>query len=271
MTSNPNYWVAIANQTGRSCTSTPGPSSTGVVRLDEHTMSEHRMAHEGGHMALGTGDEYPNPGAPVERERVGDWSLMAYHDAFAGWALLHERHFAFAPAFLRQVLPACTPRLVEVSRPVSIELRGSFTLGYSYYAGGHGAVLGGGLDIGLTGSRQRGWEALLGLHGSMLSRLDQNARIAFLAGARLSLEGDFARSAGGFRAGAYGELGVGAFSDPSTGGYQRGAYGELGGVVGYTSPGLFIGAEGAYGTRLDTNDPNTQRWFRLGLQIGGRF
>ena len=64
---------------------------------------------------------------------------------------------------------------------------------------------------------------------------------------------------------------MGAFSDPSTGGYQRGAYGELGGVVGYTSPGLFIGAEGAYGTRLDTNDPNTQRWFRLGLQIGGRF
>ena len=279
---DPDYTVTIANLEGRSC-----------VSLDNHlvilyasggSLKRSTMAHEGGHMALGVGDEYRETEHPetayVERIRESDWSLMADSEGFGRWALLHERHFSFVPTFLNDVMsrsghPGCKAELHELSRPTKIELRVSYSAGYAYYAGASGYQLGVGVDIGIPLNRLREWQLLIGAHGSLIGNLDLQSRSAFLVGLRVGFEHTRTPSSGGFRYGAFGEAGAGWFSS-SLAAFQQGAYAEGGALLGYgfaLSGGFFpyVQAEAAAGTRLDFNNPANERWFRAGLEAGFRF
>lgn len=111
--------------------------------------------------------------------------------------------------------------------------------------------------------------------------LDGDLRMAYLLGLRLGFEHTFHPSAGGLTTGLFGEAGGGhisSFRAPSFGF----AYGEVGGTLGYAlSPSggkslhnifeaAVVGAVGI-GTGPDLRDPETLRWFRLGISIGWRF
>ena len=289
-----DYEVAIANREGRSCVddSNYRTGGTGTVLLYAQGLERGTMAHEGGHMALGHGDEYreeeqPGPARPEDRVREGDWSRMGSHASFGRFSLMHERHFQFVPFFLNQVRPGCNARLVEMTRPPQIDVTIELGVGYASFAGlagrTGGLYYGLGVSLGVPLSRQREWEMIVGLQGRFLAELEERNRLAFLLGVRLGLEHTFSPSSGGFTTGGFGEAGVGWMP----GGF--GGYAEGGGYLGYTPPPLSGGlriplrVEGAVGIAAPAvgrigepgmaapTDPESLRYFRLGLSAAFRF
>lgn len=280
--SNPDATVVLTDLEGRSCV-----SGDRVTLYAGGGISDYTLAHEGGHMILGHGDEYretdPDLDRPIERVRMYDWSLMASHHVFGRWALLHRRHFDFAREFVQQVRPACDVRLVELARPLRIFLQLSASLGGAYYAGGMGAYYRLGVDLGIPLDRMREWQLLLGAHGQMMMRLEGDELAAFMAGLRVGLERNFDTSTGGLRTGIFGEFGYGTFqSDDEESFYpgeQQGFYSEAGVTIGGSwapQSGLipFLEAEVAGGTTLfnfDLDNPDNVQWFRAGIRGGFNF
>ena len=301
-----DYEVAIANLAGRSCVDdsnfTNMTGQPGMVLLYAQGLDRGTMAHEGGHMVLGHGDEYreqeqPSSGRPDDRVREGDWSRMASHHRFGRFALMHERHFAFVPAFLNRVRFGCNARLVELQRPPQVDLTLEFGVGYASFAAAsgrtHGLYVGGGLSLGVPLSRQREWELIIGVHGRLIGELDAPGRQAFLLGVRLGLEHTFRPSLGGLTLGGFGEAGVSWVSPGrGTGSSYTGGYAEGGAYLGYTSSPFhlfgggtraslrlegaagatspFVGRIGEPGMPVPT-DPEQLRYFRLGLNAALRF
>jgi hypothetical protein len=290
-----DYEVAIANLEGRSCVDdanyVAGGATPATVLLYASGLDSGTMSHEGGHMALGHGDEYHDPEQPGVRSetsvREGDYSRMASENRFGRFALMHERHYAFVPAFLNHVRPGCNAQLVEVARPAQVEIRIAFGAGYAGFLnrGGvsSGEYLGLGLELGLPLSRLREWEFILGVHGRMLAELEDAKRIAFLLGVRFGLEHTFTPSLGGFTAGAFGE---GGRSWLSGGGSQDGTYLEGGGYLGYaSSPTRLLGGgnrgiirvEAARGALFSdapaagTGARDSQDYFRVGVSAAWQF
>jgi hypothetical protein len=269
----PDYTFAAVKGNGRSCVS--GNAVVIVGKEDDVT-----YAHEGGHMTLGTGDEYKEEGRPIERVRDYDFSLMADQKDYTGWAVLHERHFAFASAFLKATVKAadgspCVARLVEVNRPTKVDFRISAAIGYSSYSG---LYTGAGFDIGFL-SRNRDLRFSLGTHATALSDFQPQDRSAYLLGLRVGLEKRFS-SSGGLTLGGSGEAGGGSFKIPSAGGRGSatsfGAPYVAGGVsLGYggSASGLFpsISAETGAGTSIKTEGHETQKFFYLGLRAAFEF
>jgi hypothetical protein len=286
-----DYEVAVANMRGRSCVDNSNylTGGTGTVLLYAIGLSSGTMAHEGGHMALGHGDEYRDEERPSPEERVreGDWSRQGSHGRFGRFSLMHERHYQFVPFFLNQVRPGCNARLVEMARPPQVDVNIEIGLGYAGFAAPGGRTSGGyvglGVAFGVPLSRLREWELILGVHGRLLGEAEDQLRYAFLLGVRAGLEHTFTPSSGGFTAGAFGEAGVGWMS----GGF--GSYGEAGGYLGYTTAPMGSGlrmpfrleaaagiAAPAVGTIGDRGasapaNPETLRYFRLGVSTTYRF
>jgi hypothetical protein len=225
----------------------------------------------------------------VERVRSTDWSFMGNHHAYGSFALFHQRHFAHVPAFLHAIYPGCQARLVELNRPLIPDVRIGLAGGYSYFGDTHGGYLSGGVDVGLPFTRLREWEALIGVHASLLSQANGDRRLALLAGLRAGLEYTHQPSAGGFRIGGFGEIGGGGVSmAPRPGADQEWAptaYLEAGGYLGYRSGGgnaLSIAAEFAGGSTivpvpaavapgLDLRDDENLTWFRAGVRAAVEF
>jgi hypothetical protein len=253
--------------------------------------------HEGGHQVLGAGDEYRERDAAVlarapqwgrvERVRT-DWSRMGSHHAYGRFALFHERHFAHVPAFLQSIYPGCQARLVEVSRPALPDFRFSIGGGYASLGGVHGGYADLGLEMGIPLDRLREWEFVVGPHGRFIGNAGPTEQQAFLVGARMGLERRVNPAVGGFRIGAFGEAGAGAFRRESPSGsyepepYTAAPYGELGLGAGYRfGPGsttFDVNLEAATGTTFtDLPEAGTGlsgdrlQWLRIGLTVGGEF
>jgi Domain of unknown function (DUF4157) len=278
-TSDPDYTFAVVNAKGRSCvqqmTSFTRPGNVVLVGEDNETT----YAHEGSHMTLGHGDEYGEAGTPKERVREDDFSLLANSEGYRGWSVLHQRHFAFVPAFLKAALKGpggkpCEVKLEELSRPTKLDFKISASVGYVNLAGSPGEYLSGGFSLGYAPGL-RGTRLDLGARFTFLGGLDRQERMAFLLGLRLGIEKRFTPSSGGFRLGAFAEGGganVSAARQPSAwrpygeGGVSLG-YGlaPMGGVI------ISLFAEAAAGTTLDTKDPNNINWFRTGIGAGFEF
>jgi hypothetical protein len=290
--SSPDRTISVVNRQGR--------GNAGTICAPDYNPGF--AAHEGGHQVLGHGDEYPEHDASLrrrmpawarpERVRSGDWSRMHSSSSYGRFALFHRRHFRFVPAFLDAALPDCRASLFELRRPVTPDFRLSLGLGYAH-TGGPGTYLGGGFDVGLPLDRERRWRALLGIHGRMLGRLDDERATSWMLGARLGLERSFTPSAGGLRLGGFLELGGGSFERPLPETYRTerfGApYGELGLTAGYSSEPmsgviLSIGAELAAGSTLGgrgtIGEPGAAvtaaeseqlRWLRAGVRAGLSF
>jgi hypothetical protein len=293
-----DYDVAVANMEGRSCvddTNYKSGASPGMVLLYADGLDRSTMSHEGGHMALGIGDEYreteaPSPG-DEDRVREDDWSRMGSHSSYGRFVLMHRRHFGFVPAFLNRVRPGCNASLVEVERPTLLDFRFDFRAGYAGFPGPSGVESGFylelGLDMGVPLNRLREWELILGLRGRMLAELEDTPRIALLLGIRAGLERTFTPSSGGLYLGGYGEIGPAWFNTrSSSGSLTDGAYAEGGAYLGYDfggSSALRLRLEGAYGDiwpaagRIvdpsvpDLSEPENMEFFRVGVGFGGRF
>jgi len=278
-TSNPDYTVAVVNAEGRSCvqqkSSTTSPGS--VVLVGD--INKTTQAHEGSHMALGHGDEYSEPGKPKERVREDDFSLLASSDSYRGWAVLHERHFAFVPAFLKAALKGpggkpCDAKLEELSRPTKLDFRVSLSGGYLNLDGIPGVYEGGGVSLGYAPGL-RGTRIDVGAHFNFFGTLSTQQKTSFMLGLRVGIEKRSTPSSGGLRVGAYAEgggAGVSATGQPS----QWKPYAEGGATLGYGfSPGsgmiFSVFAEAAAGTTLDTHSQDNLKWFRSGIGAAVEF
>jgi Domain of unknown function (DUF4157) len=280
--SNPDFTVVVSNLSGRSNVDTLGMrAGTGRVMLYAGGLDRTTMAHEGAHVALGVEDEYHETdarfrrqapvGTGIERER-DDWSLAGSHHDYARLVLLHERHFSHVPVFMRQVLtalghPNCRPALRALRRPVVPEFYPSMFMGYTSY-GGRGYGVGLGFDVGLGLNRTREWQALLGVHGQMLTGLSEGSRLAFLAGARAGLQVRVNPVRGGMFVGGFGELGLtGEAHGRPLAPFASGG-GRLGWDFGRGALGGQLGIEAAGGVRIDAE---AYRWYRIGLSAGLSF
>ena len=237
---------------------------------------------------LEVGDEYPEEDRPVERVREDDWSLMADSRRFEGRSLLHRRHFQFVLPFMEEAVAGCTPELIELARPVELNIRSSVSAGASSYLGRAGLFVGAGVGLGLPIGRQREWEAFLEGRFSMVSGLEDEARSALLLGARLGLDYRLNPGSGGPSFGGFGELGYGWFQTdipssreggtPSRADRESG-YGEVGLTAGWTfeASGILsggFGLEAAYGRSFDQinlDDTTNAEWFRAGLTASFEF
>ena len=265
------------------------------------------IPHEGVHFALGHGDEYretekavaardPRGQYSPEREIEGGYSLAGSQHEHGRFAMLHERHFQFVPAFLERLYPGCRASLVELERPRKLDFRLHFATGYASINQGGGGIFDTlGVGMGIPLDRLRRWEAVLGANATFMLGSDKVAeRSAFLFGARLALEYRTSPGQGGFRLGGFAELGAGRFSAsgsvPGAGSFDRNVwapYGEVGLGAGYRfgtgSRRLSVGLEGAASSTLSQpgvigpvtpeieRDPVHFKAFRLGLTIGGEF
>jgi hypothetical protein len=278
--------IKVVNREGR------GNSSTICAR---NGLDRDFAIHEGGHQVLGVGDEYKeserrrckrNPErCRPERVRREDWSRMGSHHSYGRFALFHERHFQFVPAFLRAIFPDCRARLVEMSRPILPDFSVDLSLGGAYLGGQPSYLASLGLGLGIPLDRLREVEATLGVHGTAMLSVHPEFRTALLLGLRAGIEGRMTPSAGGFTAGAFLEGGYGRFSTRERGEEEvTGApYGQAGLQLGYTfAPGAFqLGVEATAGTAFPAtgtigepgaaDDPNWRHWFGVGLSLGGRF
>ncbi|MGD9535597.1 MAG: DUF4157 domain-containing protein [Alphaproteobacteria bacterium] len=290
---NPDLTINVVNRAGR------GDAGTICAR---EGLDRGFAIHEGGHQVLGTGDEYAEPDPAVcrrvpewcrrERIRRTDWSRMGSHRSYGRFALFHERHFQFVPAFLRAVYPDCTARLVELSRPVLPDFRANLSLGFASLGGQPSFLASAGVGLGIPLDRLREAELTLGVQGTAMLAGQPDYRQAFLIGFRAGIERRVTPSAGGFTGGAFLEAGAGYFSsstpgrpgsDESWAPYVQGGLG-----LGYTfAPDSvlqpYLGAEITAGTAFpttgiigepgatDAGDENWRRWFGVGAVLGGRF
>lgn len=225
------------------------------------------LTHEGGHFALGWGDEYHENEAkrPVERERLGEHSRMA-QDAPNRLLEFHPRHFAFATAFLQSVYPGCNPQLRR-TRPAIIDFTVPFTTSYYSRARGNDLGFSLGLQLGIPLTTMRTLSLQL---GPQLSYLVDNGE--FLAGFRMGLR---VQSGGEYAVAGrvFGE--TGALFDLD--GTDRGPFGyaEAGAGVDFRiafPPAYYmnLSVEGAYGTH-GIGSENQGEAFRLGAGIGFTF
>ncbi len=274
--------VFLINAKGRSCADQTGA----FIYAPSGDTDERMWRHEAGHFLLGYGDEYAEAGKAPERV-THDYSAMGDAEK-TRFATFHERHFAFVPVFLNDVLQSmgqagCKASLQEVSRPLATSFRISLGEGYaSFRGGGSGLYVDLGFDLGLAEDRSRAVEKIIGLHARWLNDAGKESTQAFLFGLRLGVERRWGGSGHGLTLGGFGEIGGGAFNVGGTGGAQAGAYGELGGYFGYKPPvGEYwpgVRLEAAGGTRIGTTGqigepgggvpgPNApmEQWVRLGV------
>jgi hypothetical protein len=290
---NPDFTINVVNREGRGDAATICAREGGLRGF---------AIHEGGHQMLGVGDEYPELDAAVckrvpqwcraERVRDKDWSRMGSHGDYGRFALFHERHFQFVPAFLNAAYPDCKAQLVELRRPLLPDFRVGFSFGVASLGGGSSYLMSAGLSFGIPASRLRDVEAVIGVQAtSMLGSLP-DLREALLLGVRVGIERRSTPSAGGFTGSAFLESGVGRFSasDPKT--YERqkssAPYAQIGLGFGYTfSPNPlfqpYVGVEATAGTAFSTkgtigeaeaggrDDESWRHWFGLGVSLGARF
>lgn len=278
--SNPDYTVTAVNAKGRSYVSQRHSASDvgHVVLIGKGGLDQpYTMAHEGAHMALAADDEYKEEGRPTERVHEDDFSLLTDQNSYRGWSLLHQRHFAFVPAFLKSFVKSgagkpCEATLQEQRKPSSIDIRITAAEEYTSFGGG-GLYVGGGVSFGYSPGL-RGTRLELGPHFGY-SIGDYKHRPAYLLGLRVGAEKRFTPSSGGVRLGTYlegGRITYGTSDQPP----KSSAYLEGGATVGYgfspvhgTIISLFVDA--AAGTTIDPHDPQNQKWFRLGLGAGWEF
>lgn len=281
--------VWLINASGRSCVS----GTNAFIYAPGGDRDRAMWGHEGGHFALHFGDEYRESGHPDTRVQEADYSGMASR-SMSSLALLHQRHFAFAPAFANQVMQAagrsCRATLEEIERPLVPVFSETFSIGGFTGRGGSGLYLDLGFQFGVPFDRMRDWQLILGAHARMLGQLDGESQLAVLGGFRIGLEGNVALSRFGYvlNTGVYGEMGGGIFD---VGGRSESShpYGEVGGYAslrfqnqGSVVP--FIGLEAARGGRLDmpgmigppgggaVPEPPTSagptEWTRFGIWVG---
>jgi hypothetical protein len=275
--------VYLINAVGRSCRELDGmyiyaPSGKREPRV---------WVHEGGHLLLGVGDEYEEKGKPDEFV-VDDYSAMGQAEE-TRFASFHERHFAFVPVFLDNVLQGmgqngCHASLVEERRPLARSFAITVGGGRASFAREKGFFVDIGLDVGWTDTRERAVEKIAGIHLKLLTEAGDEASYAFLAGARLGLQRRFGGSGHALVLGGFAEAGGGLFEIGTEQGSKWGAYGEVGGYLDYR-PSLKVDApairlEGALGGRMNTTgqigdmppgSPSTslpmEYWARLGLSV----
>jgi len=259
------------------------------------------IPHEGVHFALGHGDEYRETDKAVaaraprgqysrEREIEGDYSLAGSQHEHGRFAMLHERHFQFVPAFLERLYPGCRASLVELERPRKLGFRINIGTGYASLSGLDAGFFSLGLELGIPLDRLRRWELTVGPRASMMmSGIGERSREAFTAGLRLGFEYRTSPGQGGLRLGAFGEIGYGKFTSTDYSGTTRyneskwSMSGEAGVGLGYrfgTGAQRFsLGAEAAIGGAIGTGavgpitpeierDPAFTRSFRAGLTLG---
>jgi hypothetical protein len=278
---HPDYTVTAVDAKGRSYVS-QRQSEDGVghvVLIGKGGLDKpYTLAHEGAHMALAVDDEYKE-GPHTERVHEDDFSLLTDQDSYRGWSQLHERHFAFVPAFLKSFVKSkagkpCDATLQELRKPSAIDIRITLSEGYASYAGG-GLYAGGGVSLGYSPGL-RGTRLDVGPHfATIIPGASGNQRAAYLLGVRVGAEKRFTPSSGGFRIGGFAE-GGGASFGPAGAPAKIGPYAEAGGTVGYglqPSSGMILSifAEAAAGTTLDPHDPDNQKWFRAGIGAGIEF
>lgn len=278
-TTNPDFVVCVSGGDRRSFVQQGSP---GKVVLFARGLEGKTLAHEGGHMALGAPDEYHEDDPTLrkkwplqkgpEREHTDD-TLMGSAEGGEKWLRLHERHFSFVTAFLQLAMvdagrPNCQAVLHELERPVPLDYHAVFGTAYASRGGSEYFDFSLGLDVGRPLERNRRWQAFLGVHGSLLLPLSPDGRTAFLAGARIGLEYRFSPASRGLQLGAFGEAGgsaeIGTQARPLT------PYVGAGARLGLSVPTarMDVGIEAMRGMDLDAEH---QRWFRLGLYLGGRF
>ncbi len=273
---NPTTTVIIANKNGRSCAN----RSTVVLHVGGG-IDDDRIVHEAGHMTLGYGDEYPS--APnTESVRRSDTSMAGSHSSFQDWMLLHERHFAFVPAFLQQIYPGCTATLQSNNRS-GTSFNFPALMGYSGYRGG-GVHFSTGLDLAVPLEIQRRLQLTLGARAHYILGASYPTQHAFMGGLRLGLNYTSNFATGGLRLGGFGEIG-GSFSsatdrtlsDTRNSRWFGSGYYSVGGTLGYTSAlsggsSMFIGAEASYNSSILSDDSlrrfGPAEWFNLGLSFG---
>jgi hypothetical protein len=281
----PDYTVSVVDGGDQGRSAVFPSSNTVVLAGSGGEVGTSTFIHEGGHMALGHGDEYEEeelPGRDKSRVREDDFSRMGEHFDYEGWSVFHERHFAFVPSFLNAAMKSlgtpCTAELKALAKP-RFDFEANLTVSGASFTGTKSIGLGLGVGAGLL-STSRNWRGFLELHGSMLASLGDTFKAAFLLGARLGVDRRFTPSSGGVFLGAYAEAGKGYFdvpdaTKPDTRDRTRftAPYGEAGVRAGYgfsPSSGLLVKvfADAAAGSTLNVHDPNQQHWFRAGLGAG---
>jgi hypothetical protein len=139
------------------------------------------------------------------------------------------------------------------------------TVGYAIIGGASGLFLNYGLDLGIPLTYKGDWVLFIGVHGTFMSQLEENKRMAFLLGARVGIEKLWTPSKGGFNLGGFVEGGAAFVSDMAGPGrgttFQPGGYGYGGLNIGYKLPpsilNISINAELGAGvtSRLGLHDP----------------
>jgi hypothetical protein len=273
----PQIDVWLINASGRSCAEMTGAQDVFIYAPGGES-DPAMWGHEGGHFALHYGDEYFEKGDPEERVHEEDFSGMASRN-LSSLALLHERHFAFAPLFVNRVMElsgrSCRASLQTVARPAIPSVSWTLSSGYLSSRLGQGMYTDLGLQLGTGFTRGRELESIVGLHARMLVELETEGKLAFLLGARAGLEGTIPLGRFGkvLNLGAYGEIGQGLFGALEEN--DVAPYGEVGGYAslrfqaeGSAVP--FIGLEVARGRRLDQPPPSAplDEWFRFGVWVG---
>ena len=230
-------------------------------------------------MTLGYDDEYSErgPGQPAERERLTDFSRMAQSGA-ERLELFHERHFAFVQAFMQGIYPGSTASLTFGSRSRYVP-----SLTFMASVGGAGGDYQGlfysvGLDLNIPLDVLRRMEISIGprlsfLLGDVTTSTGRESMTALLYGARLAFMGTFDARLFNRQV----PLGVGLHTEFG-GGHNFNAttlsrnfsYMEVGGFLGHRGNKFTVGIGGGTGV-LDLNSPTSQRYIRLGLEVGGRF
>ena len=286
--SNPDYTVSVVDGGAQGRSAVFPASNTVVLAGEGGDVGKDTLIHEGGHMALGHGDEYVEkelPGTDPSRVRRNDFSRMSEHHDYGGWSVFHARHFAFVPSFLNAAMKSlgtpCSAELKALSNP-KLDFEANLTLSGASFTGTKAFGLDVGVGVGLL-STSRNWRGFLELHGSLLASIGLPFKSAFLLGARVGLDRRFTPSSGGGFLGAYAEVGKGYFDVPDatkTGTRERtqlwSPYGEAGvrGGYGFSPSGgvlVKVFADAAAGTTLDIHDPHQQYWFRAGLGAGLEF
>lgn len=274
----PQVDVWLINASGRSCATPSTTPAATFIYAPGGDPDPSMWGHEGAHFALHYGDEYREEGRPDERVHEEDQSGLASR-GMSRLALLHARHFAFAPLFVNRVMElsgrSCRASLQTVQRPSIGSLTSTGSIGYLSSPSGRGYYVGAGFQLGAPLTRTREWELIVGAHASMLAQVENKAQLGFLFGVRLGLEGNIAlgRFGKALNIGTYGELGEGIFG--VTEGNVRAPYSEVGAYASLRFlSGGFIGLEAARGGRLDISgppDPGTAgpaEWTRYGIWLG---
>jgi hypothetical protein len=283
----PQVDVWLINASGRSCALPNAPEAAFIYSPGDRDRA--MWGHEGAHFSLHYGDEYREPPRPSGRVEEADYSGMGSRE-MSSLGLLHERHFAFAPLFVNQVMQAsgrsCRASLHEVARPFVPVFTETLSGGYFTAPGGSGAYIDLGFQYGVPLDRMRDWTAVVGAHARLLGAIDYNQQSALLGGIRLGLEHNTRLSRFGYvlNTGVYGEGGAGLFDFGYGGRNEPHPYGEVGGYasVRFEQSGRvvpFVGFEAAAGGRLDLpgqigplteppRDAGPTEWMRFGLWVG---